>query len=598
MTQRTFGLSLCTVAMASVVLRLGYVGWQASQEPTFSRPILDGALYLAWAHGLASGAGGPAGAFYLAPLYPHLLAGFLVLFGDALGLLYALQQTLLVAAGCLLALRFVASLGQTAAFSVALAFLLYHPSAYFASRPIGEPIALFLSALGVYLLGRRSLVAVAVAGLVFGLATLARPNLLLVVVGLSIAAMMGRGWQRGLVLAAAVAVTLAPVTIRNFVASGHPVLISANGGLTLYHGNGPGALGIYTPAAGFSGSVATQRDEATLLARTRTGKQLDAVDADRFWGREAMRVRRSEPLGTLELLARRMFLVLDNYEHSLDDAPALDANPWRFAFPVPFALLLGLAALGLVAAGFAGSGGPAAWVPILATAATPIVFYVSSRYRLPMALFLCVPAGAGAAAIFGAVRAAPSRRRLRMAILSGVLVASASLLVPSAALARAEEAAALANRASVFAEAHDLGRAEKEARRALALDPSSVPARYNLAVVLAAGGRTSDAERLYRQVLTADSSHAGSAGNLAKLLVERGAAKEAIPILERALASRPGDAACWTNLVVAWISLGDVARAQRAIAEAEKLGVQLAPELIEAAGAATAAVSPTGETGR
>jgi tetratricopeptide (TPR) repeat protein len=598
MTRRTFGLSLGMTAMASVMLRLGYVGWQASHDPTFARPILDGAFYLAWARGLASGAGDPAGAFYLAPLYPHLLAGFLRLFGDALGLLYALQQTMLVAAGCLLALRFAGSLGEPAALFAALALFLYHPAAFFASRPIGEPVALFLAALGVYLLGRRSLAAVALSGIAFGLATLARPNLLLVVAGLTVAAISVREWQRALVLAAAVGVTLAPVTIRNRVDSGHRVLVSSNGGLTLFHGNGPGALGIFTPATGFSGSVAKQQEEATLLARTRTGKELDAVDADRYWGREAVRTRLNDPLGTLELAGRRVLLVLDNYEHSLDDAPALDDNPWRLASPLPFSLLLGLASVGLIALGFAGSGGSAAWVPILASAATPLVFYVSSRYRLPMALFLCVPAGAGAAAILGGARVATSRRRLKSAILIGVLVAGSSLLVPSASLARAEEAAALANRASVLAEAHDLGGAEREARRALVLDPSSVPARYNLAVVLAAGGRSSEAQALYREVIAADPTHAESAGNLAKLLIEQGAAKDAVPILERALAARPGDAACWTNLVVAWIALGDVARAQRAVAEAENMGVQLAPELVEATGAGAIRVRPIGETGR
>jgi Flp pilus assembly protein TadD len=598
MTRRTFGLSLGMMAVSSLLLRLGYVGWQASHDPTFSRPILDGALYVAWARGLATGAGEPAGAFYLAPLYPHLLAGFLSLFGEAPGLLYAVQQALLVAAGSLLALRFAPSIGAPAGLFAALAVFLYHPLAFFASRPIGEPVALFLSALGVYLLGRRSLVAVPLSGIAFGLATLARPNLLLLVVALTFAAMLGRRWQRALVLAAAVGVTLTPVTVRNFVASGHPILVSSNGGLTFFHGNGPGALGIFTPADGFSGSVAQQRDEATFLARSRTRQDLDAVDADRWWGREAMRTRVSDPLGTLELVARRVLLVLDNYEHSLDDAPALDENPWRFAFPAPFSLLLGLAAAGLVALGLAGTGGVAAWGPILATAATPLVFYVSSRYRLPTVLFLCVPAGAGAAAIFGAARGSPPRKRVATAALAGLLVAVLSLVVPSASLARTEEAAALANRASVFAEAHDLGRAQAEARRGLALDPSSVPARYNLAVVLAAGGRTSDAEALYREVLELDPSHAESAGNLSKLLVERGAAREAVPMLERALAARPGDAACWTNLVVAWISLGDLARARRAVSEAEKMGVQLAPELVEAAGAGSDTVRPIGEKGR
>jgi Tfp pilus assembly protein PilF len=598
MTRRTLGLSLGTMALASLICRLGYVGWQASHDPSLARPMLDGAYYLGWARALVNGAGEPAGAFYLAPLYPHLLAGFFSIFGESLGLLYALQQAFLVGAGCLLALRFAGSIGEPAALFAASAIFLYHPTAFFASRPVGEPVALFLSALGIYLLGRSGRAAVALAGLAFGLATLARPNLLLVFLLLAVAELASRRWQRAFVLAAALGVTLLPVTVRNFVASGHPVLVSSNGGLTLYHGNGPGALGIFTPAEGFSGTVAHQRDEATILARTRTGQDLDPVEADTWWGREAIRTRLADPVGSLGLLGRRAALTLDNYEHSLDDAPALDENPWRAAFPMPLALLFGLATVGAVAAGFAGSAGVAAWAPILATAATPLVFYVSSRYRLPMAIFLCVPAGVGAALILGAARVMPSRKRFIVSVAMGLIATICSLTVPSATLARTEAAAAYANRASAFAEVHDLVRAEGEARAALTLDAASVPARYNLAVVLEAGGRTAEAEALYRETLRLEPSHAEAAGNLAKILIERGAAKEAVPILERALTARPGNEACWTNMIVAWISLGDLGRARSAVAAAEKFGVQLAPELIEASGAGSDIVKPRGETKR
>src|SRR5262245_58029905 len=83
MTRRTFGLSLGMMAIASLVLRLGYLRWQAGNDPTYWRPMLDGAVYLGWARSLAGGLAEPAGAFYLAPLYPHVLAGFFSVFGEA-----------------------------------------------------------------------------------------------------------------------------------------------------------------------------------------------------------------------------------------------------------------------------------------------------------------------------------------------------------------------------------------------------------------------------------------------------------------------------------------------------------------------------------
>src|SRR6185503_6182058 len=58
----------------ALALRLAYVAAQPGTDPTFARPMLDEALYVGWARGLAAGGGQPPGAFYLAPLYPNVLA--------------------------------------------------------------------------------------------------------------------------------------------------------------------------------------------------------------------------------------------------------------------------------------------------------------------------------------------------------------------------------------------------------------------------------------------------------------------------------------------------------------------------------------------
>src|SRR6185436_17149901 len=111
------------------------------------------------------------------------------------------------------------------------------------------------------------------------------------------------------------------------------VPVSANGGVVFWLGNAPGAVGVYTPAAGFTGSLATQQREAIDEASARAGRALDAVEADGFWWREGLRVRAADPAGTIALLIRRALLTIDSAEHGLDYAPALDENPLRFAAP-------------------------------------------------------------------------------------------------------------------------------------------------------------------------------------------------------------------------------------------------------------------------
>ncbi len=570
---------------AAVGLRILYVLIDRGSDPTFARPMLDGAYYLAWAHRIAGGGPFAAGAFYLAPLYPILLAGFLRLFGEAFTLLYLCQQMLGVGAALLLGGAASRIAGKRAGWCAAALFLLYHPFLYFASRPLGEPLALFLLAASI-----RALVSASpwrgaeAAGFLAGAAALARPNLLLAPLAWAAGDLARKRWVRAGLIVAGACVAVLPVAVRNLAASGHLVAISSNGGLTLYHGNGPGAVGAYVHPEGFSGQIATQREEAAAMARSLSGRAMDEVEADRWWGRQALRARLADPLGSVALFARKLFLLFDDHEHGLDYPPALDANPLRWIAPVPFAVILALATAAVVLLGWRGSGGWTAWGAAIACGVAPVAFYASSRYRLPMAAVLCIPAGAGLAALASRALWRERDRRLAVSLAAAAIVAVVSLAVPSSDLSANEESVYLANRASILKAAGDLPAAEADAARALTLDPGSVPARFNLAVIVEAQGRTAEAEKLYRETLARDPSSAEAAANLAKILIGSGRAGEAVPVLRAALARRPYHTACWTNLVVALVTAGEPAAARGEAEKAMGLGLRLDPALYEAVG--------------
>ncbi|HZN54017.1 MAG TPA: tetratricopeptide repeat protein [Candidatus Polarisedimenticolaceae bacterium] len=579
MTRRACRATLAAMAAAGLLARLGYVLAQRAHDPGFARPILDGAVYVDQAAKILAGRPWPPGAFYLAPLYPFVVAGVFRTIGPSFAGLYLLQHAAIVAAALALAAVARRHAGESAGLASGALVLLYHPLLFFASRPLGESVAL-LALAGSLLLASRGDRGAFGAGVAAGLASLARPNLLLVPAVWGAREAQLRRWRRVIALAGGTALVVLPVTLRNVVVSGHLVAVSSNGGITLYHGNGPGASGIYTPPDGFSGDVALQQDEATSLARARSGRALDAVEADRWWGRQAWGARLADPTGTARLAAKRGLLLLDDYEHALDEAPESDDNPWRLTAPVGFGWLLGLAAAGVALVGFRGTGGGIVWGALAATAVAPLAFYVSSRYRLPLALVLTVPAGIGAATL--ARGDLDLRKRLGAGAIGAAFLAL-SLLIPSARLARLEEATTAANRASLLRWAGDLPRAEAEARRALALDASSVAARYNLGVILEAEGREVDAEAAYREVLSIDPGSAEAAGNLGKMLILRGEASAAIPILEGAVARRPGHEACWTNLVLALVVLKRFPEAAERADAALRAGVRLDPEVVAAA---------------
>jgi len=563
--------------LLGLIARVGYVLAQPANDPTFAAPIQDGAYYVQWARALTAGSGGPEGAFYLAPLYPWLLAAFFTAFGDDASLLYLLQHVLVVSSSLLLALCGRSLAGGWGGLAAAALLLLYHPALFFASRPLGETVALFLFLLALWLVMRRGSPPAAGAGVSGALSALARPNLLLALPGWIAVELARRRWVRAGLILAGTALVLLPVTVRNWRASGHVVPISSNAGITLYHGNGPGTYGMFVTPFGFSGDLAAQRDEATTVASLRAGRALDPVEADGWWTRQAIRTRLADPAGTARLLLRRAVLLVSNVELSLGYAPAIDRNPWRFTAPLPFAALLGLVAAGVFLAGFRGTGGWPVWSAIIACAATPLLFYVSSRYRLPFAVLLCLPAGAGLAEIF---RAGSRKRWLALGIAGAA--ALGSFLAPTGALVATSQADALANRAEAWKRSGDLTRATEDLRQGLELDPGSSRAHFGLGLIFDREGRSADAEERYRLALGRRPEFVEAAQNLSALLTRTGRPAEAIPLLRQALASRPYHVGCWTNLVTAIYATGDIAGALGAAAGAEAAGVRLDPELLEA----------------
>jgi tetratricopeptide (TPR) repeat protein len=567
------------ILLGGLLLRVGYLVAQPAADPYFSRAVFDGAYYLGWAKAIAHGASGPAGAYYLAPLYPHLLAMLMKIGGASFWLLYLIQHLLSLATAAMIALLGRHLIGRYAALAAAALFLLYHPILFFASRPLGETLSLFLLFAALLAGAREGSRSAGGGGFMAGLAALSRPNLLLVPLVWAAGECARRRFVRAALIAGCAMLAILPVTFRNLAVSGHPVLISSNGGMTAYHGNGPNARGVYTPAPGISGEIGSQRAEATALARARSGLDLDEVEADGWWGRRALEARLEEPGGSLLLLARRAALTLDNHEHGLDYAPALDADPWRHAAFVPFALLLGLAAAGLVAGGVRNSGGWWSWSAIAACALTPLLFYVSSRYRLPFAALLTLPAGYGLVAL---LRAGSPRRVA--ALITGIVLCAFSLLVPFRELKDAVTGEGLANRAVAWMKVADMDAALDDAQRALELAPGSALANFNAGVVQDAAGRTELAEASYRRSLAIDPTFADAAGNLGKILIFRADFAEAAALLERALAVRPDHQTCWNNLILAYAGGGESERARIAAERARAAGVSVDPAMLRALG--------------
>lgn len=124
---------------------------------------------------------------------------------------------------------------------------------------------------------------------------------------------------------------------------------------------------------------------------------------------------------------------------------------------------------------------------------------------------------------------------------------------------------------AAYAAMGDEPAAEDAFGRALALDPASVDAHYNLAILLHRQGAAAQAEQSYRTVIALHPAHVQAANNLAVLLKDTGRAAEAVAACAAALAHMPGFRDAHVNQGNALTDLGRFAEALTAYDRALKI---------------------------
>lgn len=216
----------------------------------------DGEWYMVRAAEMARGMGyqeaGHPTAFW--PVgYPALLAASLWLFGPGLLgplLVNLLSSTAILAA--MLVLGRALGLAPLALRIAALLYALYPAHIAYAGQPCSETAstAVALLAFALLVVRRERPAALIGAGVLFGLATLMRAQMMLFPAGVIVAMLIAFhdfGWRKGaramVLVHLALAATVLPWTIRNDQQMGSVIPVSTNGGVALFYGANDRATG-------------------------------------------------------------------------------------------------------------------------------------------------------------------------------------------------------------------------------------------------------------------------------------------------------------------------------------------------------------------
>jgi Flp pilus assembly protein TadD len=574
--------------------------------------VLDSEAYVRLAQQVVGGDYGlGSDVYYLSPFYVYFLA---FLFALSAGSLLVVKTVQVVLGALAVGLVFAASRRWQGDRSAWIAGVLAAGTGVLTFNEVlilQSALDPFLAALALYFLSRalftgsgRDFVA---TGLALGAFALNRPNALLFAGALVVwlgARGRGRDWRRALALACGVAIPIAPVAARNAVVAGDFVLISSHGGLNFYIGNNPEADGTYHRIPGITPSIEGQERDARSLAERALGRRLRASEVSGYFYSRAWDWIREHPGTALGLLCRKIAYVFNATDLSLNYSYAYysrdEPTVLRFLVVGPW-LLVPLGLWGLAAGWRRVPGFPlwASFVPIYGLSVA--AFFVSSRYRLPLLVPLCVGAGLALDYLLALVRGRQtwalvghlavlaalalfanwnfglddgrSQERTEMILLlvdrghpeeARALLAKAERTHPERGDLYYRTAVALRERGQLAAAREVLGKAgpadagesalafgglamdleeaplaERFLREAVAREPQSAEARERLGLALALQGRRADALAELGEACRLDAGRASAQLNLAVVLAQEGRLADARAHVREALRLQP-----------------------------------------------------------
>ncbi len=306
MSTRASRCDLAVIVAAALVVRLMFC---FLVYPRVADRFGPGDGYDVIAQNLAQGNGyvidgAPAAAERL-PLYPFLLAGSFVLFGSALWP-WQLAQSLCGALTCGLVFAMAQRYASRAAACAAAAVCVVHPTlVLYTARPLTETLYVVLLLLFVWAI-TAPVARPGAAGVALGLQLLIKSTAFVDVLGC--APLIGRAGPGGVVTAALSAVLVVlPWAGWNVWTSGSPYLLTARGGITLYHGIYISQhVGWTTPAGDFNkdAELALWRD----LWRHGVARDADVRVRDQVAGAVAREWIAQHPGEAARLWARNLVL--------------------------------------------------------------------------------------------------------------------------------------------------------------------------------------------------------------------------------------------------------------------------------------------------
>ncbi len=568
----------------SFVLRLIYL-LEIKDNPHFYNLTLDPLYHDSWAKQIASGDWIGSQVFFRAPLYPYFLAVLYKIFGAHLFLVRLIQHLIGSFSIVLIFLLAKKIFDRKVAVLASLIAASYWIFIYYEAELLLDFWLVLWSLLLIWFLLKayENLKSGTwfFSGIILGLFAITRPNILLFLPFLLLwliivlrkqlpflKILLFYGW-----VISGTALVILPVTLRNFLVAQDPVFIASQGGINFYIGNNPKSDGMSAimPELGDD----WEYSDCQFLAEKSLNRKLKPSEVSDFYYKKGWDFIFKQPAQSLPLLVKKLYVFWNKFEISNNQ------NIYFFKqysvlsqiLFIGFWIIGPLAILGIF---FSIKRGPQISLILLfifSYMLSVIMFFVTSRYRLPVLPFLIIFASFSVTEIYRRI----STKGLKSAVVTGVLLVLFFILINSNfyKLDQGSFAQSHFGLGNIYLKKGDFEKALFQYQTALEKNPSLPRAHLNRGVIFFKMGNYSQAENQFLEEIKVNPQEEKAYNNLSVLYRLQGKSSQALEYAQEAIRLRP-------NYSFAYLNLSSAYQSQRKLNQAESILVQATQILPEA----------------
>jgi Tfp pilus assembly protein PilF len=540
-------IGLIALLLTAFLLRFDYI-LEIKNAPHTLAPAVDAAFHDQWAKQVAKGNLGQA-PFFRAPFYPWLLGAVYFVFGDSPlppRILQVLLSTLSVWLTWSLARRLF---GSTAGWIAGIIFALYGLTIFYTGELLIVTLIIFLDVLILWLIVKYFKVGTwwqwGIVGIIMGLSTIARPNILIFLPILLIASWINNHPEslkiktgRLIAIIIGLLIPILPVSLINRIEGGEWIWIAWQGGINFYIGNNPKATGANAviPEFGETWELADARN----LAEKETGHHLTSGQISNFYYLRGISWMESHPLDWLKLTLKKSLLYFQSYE--ISDQRNIyffssQSKILKYLIWLGFGIVAPLGILGIIFTYKHSKESRVITWFIITYSISFILFFVTARFRMPIVPGLIIFTSVVPVRIYEWLRDRYYRNVI-IVFVGAVILFSLCWWNPYG-YSRAVDAQTYFSLGNAYLKLKKYSEARRSFQSTLKLDPNYEWVHLNIGVSYWRQGKIDSAETEYLKELELHPESPTAMNNLGVIASEKGNLEKAEEWFRRALTQKP-----------------------------------------------------------